>query len=168
MHYDTPADVTVTPELLETWRDSTIGTLWTRITTGYFADEDQNYTVMFGMKDVRVRDSLLWNVTVVAALTEDFSLWAQLREMLDTAVEELPLQTHMAGVYCGLAVEAWSRGDMACMLEYANTARDLDTEYAMADLLTRAASTDMPFKAWQEIMFGISPRQARLGREDKL
>jgi hypothetical protein len=112
-----------------------------------------------GLADVRVRDTVLWEVSHADPGRLDTVL-----ERLSCALRAAP-PGHVAPVGSCAAIVAWLMGDGARARIAIDRARRDDAEYSLALLLAASLEAGLPPGAWRESMAGLSRDQCRHGAD---
>jgi hypothetical protein len=113
--------------------------------------------VLDGLSDIRVRDTLLWDVAHL-----DPALLPEVFDVLAALVRDAP-PGRVAPVATCCAVVAWLQGDGARALMAVQRAHEDDREYSLAQLVTASLQAGLPPQAWREAMAGLAREECRNG-----
>lgn len=145
---------------LEAWRDDRIAdalALLERSGPGRPAP-DALASVIAGLADVRVRDTVLWEVA--GRPVEDCETGVA---ALLVAVRAAP-EGRVAPVATCCAALCWLAGDGARALTALDRAQADDPGYSLADLLRTSIGAGLPPSAWREALGALSRQECRHGR----
>lgn len=150
-----PADVDP-----DTWRDELL-----RVSQDLLADAgaltDSDVAVLAAAcRDIRVRDVLLWRLTVGP---EHLLIgWQRAWEVFSDVLRRCAVRD-AAPVGAVAAVVAWQLGDgirgHACL----DRAEEADPQHSLAGLVRRSLAAGCPPSIWQEVMAGLTEDQCRYG-----
>ncbi len=115
--------------------------------------------LLCGLADVRVRDTLLWEVSHA-----DPGRLAAILERLSCALRAAP-PGHVAPVGSCTGIVAWLMGDGARARIAIDRARHDDDQYSLALLLAASLEAGLPPAAWRESMAGLSRDLCRHGAD---
>ena len=115
--------------------------------------------LLCGLEDVRVRDTLLWEVSHA-----DPGRLAAILERLSCALRGAP-PGHVAPVGSCAGIVAWLLGDGARAHIAIDRARHDDAQYSLALLLAASLEAGLPPAAWRESMAGLSRDHCRHGAD---
>jgi hypothetical protein len=144
----------------EPWRDARIVSALSLLAGDREAAPEQAERVadlLCGLKDVRVRDTLLWELSHA-----DSGELPGLLERLSVAVRSAPAG-HVAPVASCAAVVAWLLGDGARAHIAIDRACHDDGEYSLALLLAASLGAGLPPAAWRESMAALTRDECRHG-----
>lgn len=111
-----------------------------------------------GLDDVRIRDTILWEVSHAQA-DGCFTVLA----LLSTCARWAPVG-HVAPIATCTAVAAWLVGDGARAQIALDRALHERPEYSLARLVQHSVQVGLPPSAWREAMAGLTRRECRHGR----
>ena len=121
----------------------------------------EGVTIVEGLADVRVRDTVLWE----CARMDSEPLLAALRVLSD-AVRCAP-RGLTAPVATTCAVVAWMVGDGTRAMIATERARDDDPRYSLAALIEASLRSGLPPQAWREATAGLTRAECRHGSGTK-
>lgn len=140
---------------LEAWRDAAIADVG-RITTGAPASPDEAAGALVGLRDVRVRDTVLWDLGRAPGPKPAAA------DGLAALVRSAP-QGDVAPAATVLAIVHWLGGDGA----RANVALDRgladNPDYSLGLMVRTALSSGLPPQSWTAAMSGLSRDTCRYG-----
>jgi hypothetical protein len=146
----------------EPWRDERIASILRTVADDAAAPERRAERVadlLNGLRDVRVRDTVLWEV----------SRWDA--ERLHGALDQLSLAVRSAPpgfaapVASCAAIVAWLLGDGARALIAVERSHDDDRGYSLALLVAASLRAGLPPSAWLESMAGLTREACRHGSD---
>lgn len=117
---------------------------------------DDVAALLMGLRDLGVRDTLLWDLVRQKPRT-----WARVGDALMRAVRLAPA-THVAPAACLLAIMRWQIGDGTRAVIALERALQAEPEYSLAHLVDAMVSGGLHPQEWREGLAGLS-RQACLG-----
>lgn len=143
----------------EAWRDRTIESFVDAVDQAPDSARDDRTSAraIAGLGDIRVRDTILWELT-----RRDGDALGRALALLITALRGCP-PADVPGVATTLAVVAWLLGDGARAMIAIERALVADPHYSLAHLVQRSVSSGLPPRAWVEAMSGLSRRACRHG-----
>jgi len=100
--------------------------------------------VLVGLQDVRVRDTLLWDV-----MHEEPVMWQRAAQRLAEVVAAAP-DTHVAAPATVLAILRWQTGDGSRAVAAVERARRAAPDYTLADLVDRCLAGGMHPEVWRD------------------
>lgn len=140
--------------LLESWRDRQIERLSVQLAAGEALDDDAWCELLVSLGDVRVRDTLLWELARAIDHGPQLSL-------LTSGIRAAP-EGYVAPVATMLALTAWLAGDGARASIALDRALEDDPDYALAILASRSLHSGMPPESWRGMMTAMSRAQCRV------
>lgn len=143
-------------EQLEAWRDSRIDAIDSWLVGSDALDDTQWAHLLIGLCDVRVRDTIVWQLAQRELLTAEI---AQLGEGLTRAPDG-----YVAPIATLLAVCCWQAGDGARAMIAIERALDDDAGYGLARLAEQAVSSGLPPSSWRQMMRDMSRDECRVPR----
>jgi hypothetical protein len=152
-------DVPVSPAALERWRDRCIARIGRLLDDGV-GEESEIAEVLLGLVDVRVRDTVLWDL-----LSADSAAGlARAAETLVRCVRAAPPGA-VAPAATLLAMCAWQRGDGVRAGAALERVMADDPDYSLARLLLHALDAGLPPQEWRAAMAGLARDDVRGGSE---
>jgi hypothetical protein len=146
----------------EAWRDERIASALLALTgddDGGPLRPERAADLLAGLDDVRVRDTVLWELCGWDA--------GHLQRALDrlSAVVRAAPTGHVAPVASCAALTAWLLGDGARASVAVARARADDPDYSLAELLAASLTAGLPPQAWRASMSGLTRELCRHGSE---
>lgn len=140
---------------LERWRDGAIALVCEALLTPTPADPRRDAEVLVSLCDVRVRDTVLWEVahSVDHDPHRSFERAASLLRCAPAGVIA-PI-----GTVTGLL--GWLLGDGVRAIAALDRVRDENNEYALAELLARSIAAGLPPTEWRQMMGGLTREACR-------
>lgn len=144
----------------ERWRDSALANLmaWISPSPGRSTPQRQAH-LLLGVRDLRVRDGLLWHV----ARAEGLDLRV-VRDQLCELVRCAPVG-ETAPVATVTAVVCWLLGDGLRAAVLADRALEDDPDYSLAGMLSASIGGGLPPDQWRNIMGSLSWEVCRYGED---
>jgi hypothetical protein len=143
----------------EQWRDDIIGEVTARMEVWRAdLDSDDAGAVIRGLQDIRVRDTVLWELSNADQPSRFRAL-----ALLTACVRWAP-QGHVAPVATCAAISAWLVGDGARAQVALERALADRSDYSLAVLVQHSVRVGLPPAAWGEAMGGLSRQECRHGR----
>jgi hypothetical protein len=142
----------------EAWRDEAIAAIADAVSGTTAESEDASAVAIAALGDVRVRDTVLWDVT-----TGTPAMRVRARGILLEALRASPPET-VAPVATAFAVVSWLLGDGARAAMAVERALDADGTYSLALLLRHGLEAGLPPQHWAEAMAGLTREECRHGR----
>ena len=145
---------------VEAWRDAAIESLVRRLTTGSetsVEDPAQTARMLASLADIRVRDTLLWDL----AQLDSEGLASALDRMIPL-LRAAPCGT-VAPVATCCAVLAWLLGDGARAMMAVDRALADDPDYSLAALVATSLRAGLAPTAWREVMAALPRDECRHG-----
>ena len=139
----------------EDWRDQSI-TQIAAVTSGAPAGAREIARVAVGLGDIRVRDTVLWDLMQPTADTS-----AAIASLAKT-VRHAP-EGHVAPAATVLAICHWTTGDGARANVALQRADDDDPDYSLAALVRTSLSTGLPPQTWRDALAGLTRDTCRHG-----
>jgi hypothetical protein len=139
----------------EDWREQSI-TQIAGLTSGAPAGAREIARVAAGLGDVRVRDTVLWDLMQPSADTS-----AAIAGLTDV-VRHAP-DGHVAPAATVLAICHWSTGDGARANAALQRAHDDDPDYSLAALVRTSLSAGLPPQTWRDALAGLTRDTCRHG-----
>lgn len=149
------ADAGVPEEDLEAWRDRAIDRILDHRRTGAPSDE-QTAQVIAGLGDVRVRDTVLWE------LAHDTTGHDAVVSTMTTALRSAPPR-HVAPVATCLAIQHWTRGDGVRANACLDRAIADNPQYSLAEMVGTAVGRGLPPSSWTDVMRQLDRDACRMG-----
>jgi hypothetical protein len=115
--------------------------------------------VVAGLDDVRVRDTVLWELS-----RWDTAVLLVALDRLSLLLRAAPAG-HVAPVACCAAITAWLLGDGARASVATARARADDPHYSLGELLAVSLGAGLPPQAWRESMAGLTRDLCRYGSD---
>lgn len=138
---------------IEQWRDEQVERIAALILEDGELSDDDSVTVLIGLCDVRVRDTLLW------FLSRTETGFGCLDRLLLTL--QLAPNGYVAPIATCAALVAWLLGDGARAMIAIERALNDDPEYSLAVLIEGSLAAGLPPTAWNEVMQGLSVETCR-------
>lgn len=149
---------------LERWRDHTIGETLSQFDRATRAQDrtsapqpEEVAMLVAGLRDVRVRDTVLWECARMAGDERMAAL-----SVLMVGLRCAPAGA-VAPVATCCALVAWLAGDGARASVAVERALADDPAYSLAQLLVQSLSAGMPPEAWQQATAGLTRSECRHG-----
>lgn len=143
----------------ERWRNGVIAEFASRLAR---ADADirtaEAARLVLGLDDVRIRDTVLWEVSHAEA-DRRFTALA----LLATCARWAP-SGRVAPIATCVAIAAWLVGDGARAQIALDRALHERPEYSLAQLVQHSVRVGLPPSVWREAMAGLTRRECRHGR----
>lgn len=140
---------------LEVWRDDAIERILESRHSPSASDEHAAQ-IIAGLADVRVRDTVLWE------LAHDNAGQDGVVSAMTTALRGAP-SGHVAPVATCLAIQHWTRGDGARANVCLDRAFQDDPEYSLAGMVSTAVGRGLPPSSWTDVMRQLDRDACRLG-----
>lgn len=141
---------------IEAWRDRRIDHIHRALTSATPLDPKACAQVIDGLADVRVRDTVLWDLaqgrgdgTVVAA---------RLADVVRTAPDG-----RVAPAATVLSIQHWTTGDGARANVALDRALDENPDYSLGGLVKTSLTTGMPPSTWRDLMRTVPREVCRTG-----
>jgi hypothetical protein len=138
---------------IEHWRDEQVERIAALILDDGDLSDDESVTVLIGLCDVRVRDTVLW------FLSRAENRFGCLDRLLLTL--QLAPNGYVAPIATCAALVAWLLGDGARAMIAIERALNDDPEYSLAALIASSLGAGLPPAAWSEVMQGLSVETCR-------
>ncbi|NQW73230.1 MAG: DUF4192 domain-containing protein [Actinobacteria bacterium] len=138
---------------VEAWRDEQVDHLASLICGGEDLSDADTVTVLVGLCDVRVRDTLLWYLN---SANDRYGCLDRLLIAL-----RLAPNGYVAPVATCAALVAWLLGDGARASIAIDRALSDDPEYSLAVLVGMSISVGLPPAAWKEVMGQLTVEACR-------
>jgi hypothetical protein len=137
---------------LDRWRDEAIDAAIGDLIGGAPSDECSEGLagLLAGMRDIRVRDTVLWEVSRCGA-----DELAAALDRLSAAVRSAPAGL-VAPVAASAAIVAWLLGDGARAVVASDRALADDPRYSLAVLVRESLRAGLPPESWRAAMAGLS------------
>ena len=153
-------------EARETWRDEACGSVLEalggprgRRTPAPAEEAEWAAAIACSLMDVRVRDTVLWELT-----RRSRQLLQQALATLTRAMVATP-PGHVAPVATTCALVAWLLGDGARASIATERALADDPGYSLATLIAASLQAGLPPEAWREATAGLSREECRYGAD---
>jgi len=114
------------------------------LVTGPELEPEAMAEVLIGLADVRVRDTLLWDV-----MHEEPIVWKRAAQRLAEVVRAAP-DAYVAAPATVLAILRWQTGDGSRAVAAVERARGADPSYTLADLVDRCLAGGMHPDVWRD------------------
>jgi hypothetical protein len=147
----------VAPDRLEAWRDDAVTRLG-RLLRGEEPEPSAVAEIVLSLNDVRVRDTVLWDL--MDADAEEG--WRRAQAVLAHCVRLAPPGA-VAPAAAVLAICCWQRGDGARAGVALERALADDPSYSLALLVHQALGAGLPPGAWRGAMAGLRREECRHG-----
>ena len=138
---------------LEQWRDEQVERIVALLLEDGELSDDDSVTVLVGLCDVRVRDTVLW------FLSRGEKAYGCLDRLL-LALQLAP-NGYVAPIATCAALVAWLLGDGARAMIAIERALHDDPDYSLAILIGGSLAAGLPPTAWSEVMDGLSVETCR-------
>ena len=142
------------PEVEEATRDATIAAVRDRVARGDTSPIAVAETLV-ALADVRVRDTLLWDL-----MQEEPSTWPAIAEWMARVVAAAP-ETYVAAPATLLAILRWQIGDGSRASAAVERALAADPTYTLAALVDRCLTTGMHPSVWRAGLADLSREACR-------
>ncbi|MHB1164527.1 MAG: DUF4192 domain-containing protein [Candidatus Nanopelagicales bacterium] len=139
----------------EDWREQSI-TQIAAVTSGAPAGTPELARVAVGLGDIRVRDTVLWDLMQPTADTS-----AAIAGLAST-VRHAP-EGHVAPAATVLAICHWTTGDGARADAALQRAHDDDPDYSLAALVRTSLGAGLPPQSWRDALAGLTRDTCRHG-----
>jgi hypothetical protein len=140
---------------LEAWRDQAIERIG-QLTSGDFPTPDTKAGALAGLRDIRARDTALWDMAHAGA--DRPASIAGLTAALRSAPEG-----YVAPVATLLAIQHWTNGDGARANACLDRAAADDPNYSLAAMTSTAIGRAMPPSSWLDMMASMDRDVCRYG-----
>lgn len=143
----------------ERWRNDVIAEFAAHMSSSdSTVDPAEVARLVRGLEDVRIRDTVLWEVSQVDSDGRFAALaW------LAACARQTP-EGHVAPIATCAAIAAWMVGDGARAQIALDRALRERPEYALAQLVQHSVRVGLPPSAWREAVSGLTRRECRHGR----
>jgi hypothetical protein len=138
---------------VESWRDDQVDRLTSMIFEGGELSDADTVTMLVGLCDVRVRDTLLWHLS---SASEPYGCLDRLLIGL-----RLAPNGYVAPIATCAALVAWLLGDGARAAIAIDRALNDDPAYSLAVLVGTSISAGLPPSAWQDVMSRLTIETCR-------
>ena len=139
----------------EAWRDASIDQILdTR--QGAAPSDEQAARILAGLRDVRVRDTVLWE------LAHDTTDQDAVVSAMTSALRGAPTG-HVAPVATCLAIQHWTRGDGVRANACLDRAIQDDPDYSLAGMVSTAVGRGLPPSSWTDVMRQLDRDACRMG-----
>ncbi len=143
---------------LETWRDGIIDEIVGRMSTvDTELDAVGVASILVGLHDVRIRDTVLWELSAADQASRFRAL-----SLLTTCTRMAP-PDHVAPASTCAAIAAWLVGDGARAQVALERALDDRPDYGLALLVRHSVTVGLPPASWREAVAGLSREECRTG-----
>lgn len=142
---------------LEAWRDEAIEEI-ERLLRCETLDEVDAARVLLGLADVRVRDTLLWELMA----DDSREVWQRAAEALAVVVRRAPAGA-VAPAATVLAVTRWQHGDGVRAVIALDRALADEPDYSLALLVMQALDAGLPPEQWRTVMGSLDRDECRYG-----
>jgi hypothetical protein len=142
------------PEILERWRDDSIDVISALVIGGEELCDAGVVEVLLGLSDVRVRDTLAWQI----------SRTADRHGALDVLchITRVAPEGYVAAVATCAGITAWLLGDGAKASTAVGRALVDDPAYSLALLIATSLAAGLPPASWGEAMAEMTREQCRM------
>jgi hypothetical protein len=144
--------------VLEAWRDGAITDVTEVISSDQTVSADAAGRALVGLGDVRVRDTVLWEVSQSPDRVN--SAVDGLSQLVRSAPDE-----HVAPASTVLAIVHWMRGDGARANVALDRAMADNPEYSLGCMVRAALRSGLPPQSWRDAMSGLSRDTCRRGMD---
>lgn len=144
----------------EVWRDTTIEDVMALLSRHERLGDRDVAVVAGACMDIRVRDVVLWRLTVadVGVGIASHRTWQVFSQTLRQAPDEA-----VAPVAAVAALVAWQMGEGTRAMECLKRARDADPDHSLAALVFRCVDAAQPPSLWWQVMSGLDEETCRHG-----
>jgi hypothetical protein len=142
---------------LEAWRDASIARI-ASLCSDPAPSPETLATVLAGLRDIRVRDTALWE------LAQDAGDHTNAISGLTTALRSAP-DGHVAPVATALAIQHWTRGDGARANACLDRASADDPSYSLGSMVGTAIGRGLPPSTWTDVMRQLDRGSCRNGMQ---
>ncbi len=145
---------------LENWRDCAIEQCMVILAAESPLTGADVAALVAGMGDIRVRDVVLWRITVGERVGEigDRRTWAVVSECVRRAPQDA-----VAPVAAVAALVAWQMGEGTRAMAALHRAWAADPDHSLATLVHRCVDTAAPASMWWQVMAGLDEYTCRYG-----
>lgn len=166
-HPISESELAVPPESAqqrEEWRDTSIERCMAILAGSDPLSAADVGAFVAGMSDIRVRDVVLWRLTVGDRVGEvrDRRTWAVVSECVRRSPQEA-----VAGVAAVAALVAWQMGEGTRAMAALHRAWSADPDHTFADLVHRCVDAAAPPALWWQVMGGLDEFTCRYGNESE-
>jgi hypothetical protein len=141
---------------IESWRDRAIQQFHEDVSTGASIDEAGCARVLAGLDDIRVRDTVLWD------LAQGRGDSRHVTEALAQVVRTSP-DTRCAPAATVLSIQHWTAGDGARANVALDRALDTNPDYSLGGLVQASLRSGLPPATWRDLMRTMSRDTCRHG-----
>ena len=149
-------------ETLESWRDCCIDSIVRVLLGAGDPSADDEAGALVGLGDVRIRDTVLWEVAHSTAHDSHRAF-----ERAASLLRRAP-RGEVAPIGTVTAVLAWLIGDGVRAVAALERVREEDPEYSLAELLHRSITAGLPPSSWLAMMRDLPRETCRHGRSPAL
>jgi len=143
----------------ETWRDEVIDEVVGRMSGPDAALDSEGIAIIVGgLRDIRVRDTVLWELSAADRASRFRAL-----DLLRRCTRAAPAGS-VAPVATCAAIAAWLVGDGTRAQVALERALDDRPDYGLALLVRHSVTVGMPPSSWGEAVAGLSREECRNGR----
>lgn len=154
----------------ELWRDQIIESILD-IRNVSDASEDQCLSLLVGMTDIRVRDTIMWELTtnnhglgnLMTACYKATRLTDDENAVINCNDESISVKDTIAPLYTFIAIQYWLKEDTEYARKFLDHGLESDPSYTLANLIDKALIDEMPFTFWKKVMNGLSRDECRFG-----
>lgn len=154
----------------ELWRDQIIESIL-NIRNVSDASEDQCLSLLVGMTDNRVRDTIMWEVNannhglsnLMNACHKATRLTNEENAFINRNDESISVEDTIAPLYTFIAIQYWLKGDTESAREFLDRGLESNPSYNLANLIDKALIQEMPFTFWEIAINRLSRDECRFG-----
>jgi hypothetical protein len=142
---------------IESWRDGAIQQFHEDVSTGASIDEAGCARVIAGLDDIRVRDTVLWDLA--QGRGDDRNVIEALAQVVRTSPE-----ARCAPAATVLSIQHWTAGDGARANVALDRALDSDPDYRLGGLVQTSLRSGLPPAHWRDLMCTMPRETCRYGQ----
>ncbi len=148
------------PENLELWRDHAVYRILNLLESESLPEDSVLSLFASGISDIRVRDTVLWQLT----RHRDTAAWGRLWRFSSAVLRRAP-DHRVAAVAAVAGLAAWQLGDGLRAGAAIELALTNDNQHSLANLLRRVLDSGLPPRVWHQVMGELSESDCRRGRD---